>query len=71
MSTVEEFIHDGLPYKIRSATAADGRYNALFACPRCNLASVSCSYVSSREALDAAIAGILEHHLECRARVLV
>jgi transcription elongation factor Elf1 len=71
MRTAEEFIHAGVPYTIRSSTTMEGCYNALFACPRCNLASVSCSYVSSREAIDAAIAGILEHHVECRARVLV
>ena len=71
MSTAEEFIHAGLPYKIRSSSTVEGRYNALFTCPRCNLASISCSYVSSREAIDAAVAGILEHHVECRERVLV
>jgi hypothetical protein len=41
MSTVEKFVNDGLPYKIRFAATADGRYNALFAYPCCNLASVS------------------------------
>ena len=68
MSTAEEFIHAGLSDTIRSSTTVEGRYNALSACPRCNLASVSCSYVSSREAIDA---GILEHYVECRTRVLV
>jgi len=66
MSTSEEFIHDGVPYKIASALGLDGRFRALSGCPRCNWAGVSSSYRSSREALDAAIVEIRRHHTECR-----
>jgi hypothetical protein len=71
MSASEEFIHDGVPYKIAAASRLEGRYTAVCGCPRCKWAGISSSYATSREALDAAVAAIREHHAECSERVLV
>jgi len=71
MSTSEEFVHDGITYGIGAVFSLDGRYKSLRRCPRCKWAGVSSSYATSREALDAAITSIRQHHSECREGALV
>jgi hypothetical protein len=70
MSTSEEFIHDGVPYRVVAAPRLEGRYTAICGCPRCKWAGISSSYATSREALDAAMIAIQEHHIECSERAL-